>query len=34
MRPLGSFAEIRQIWVNHLREQWDTDAWETGEDYQ
>ena len=34
MRALGSFPEIRQIWVNHLREQWDADAWENGEDYQ
>lgn len=34
IRALGSFPEIRQIWVNHLREQWDADAWENGEDYQ
>lgn len=34
MKPLGSYAEIRQIWVNHLREQWDANAWENGKDYQ
>ena len=31
---LGSYPEIRQIWVKHLREQWEADAWMNGEDYQ
>jgi len=31
---LGSYPEIRAIWVNHLKEQWDADAWENGEGYQ
>lgn len=31
---LGNYPEIRQIWVKHLREQWDSDAWENGQDYQ
>jgi hypothetical protein len=31
----GSYPEIRQIWVNHLYENWNDDsAWENGEDYQ
>jgi len=34
MKPLGSYPEIRRIWVNHLREQWDADAWENGTEYQ
>lgn len=34
IRALGSFPEIRQVWVNHLRTQWDADAWENGKDYQ
>ena len=35
MKPLGSYPEIRQIWVNHLYENWNDDsAWENGEDYQ
>lgn len=34
IRALGSYPEIRQIWVKHLREQWDADAWENGQDYQ
>lgn len=34
MRPLGSYAEIRAIWVSHLKELWNADAWENGEDYQ
>ncbi len=34
MRALGSYAEIRQIWINHLKEKWDADEWENGEDYQ
>ena len=31
---LGSYPEIRQIWVKHLREQWEANAWMNGEDYQ
>lgn len=34
IKALGSYPEIRQIWVKHLREQWDADAWENGQDYQ
>lgn len=34
IRALGSYPEIRQIWVKHLRDQWDADAWENGQDYQ
>jgi len=35
MKALGSYPEIRQIWVNHLYENWNDDsAWENGEDYQ
>lgn len=35
IKALGSFPEIRKIWVNHLYENWnDEDAWENGEDYQ
>lgn len=34
IRALGSYPEIRQIWVKHLREQWNQDAWENGKDYQ
>ncbi len=34
IRALGSYPEIRQIWVKHLREQWDANAWENGQDYQ
>lgn len=35
IRSLGSYAEIRKIWVNHLLEGWnDSSAWENGEDYQ
>lgn len=35
MKALGSYPEIRQIWVNHLLENWNNeDAWENGEDYQ
>lgn len=34
MKPLGSYSAIRQIWVNHLKEQWDANAWEDGMDYQ
>lgn len=34
IRALGSYPEIRQIWIKHLREQWDADAWENGKDYQ
>lgn len=35
IRALGSYPEIRQIWVNHLYENWnDESAWENGEDYQ
>ncbi len=34
IRSLGSYAQIRQIWVKHMRELWDADAWENGEDYQ
>ena len=31
---LGSYPEIRQIWVKHLLEEWKADAWMNGEDYQ
>lgn len=34
IKALGSYPEIRQIWVKHLREQWDNNAWENGKDYQ
>ena len=34
IKALGSYPEIRTIWVNHLKEQWDADAWENGEGYQ
>lgn len=34
IRALGSYPEIRQIWVDHLRKQWNADAWENGKDYQ
>lgn len=34
MRPLGSYPEIRRIWIEHLRGQWDAGAWENGQDYQ
>lgn len=34
IHALGSYPEIRKIWVKHLREQWDADAWENGKDYQ
>ena len=34
IKALGSYPEIRAIWVNHLKEQWDADAWENGEGYQ
>ena len=34
IRALGSYPEIRQIWVRHLRDQWDANAWENGQDYQ
>lgn len=34
IKALGSYPEIRQIWVKHLREQWDADAWENGQGYQ
>ena len=34
IKALGSYPEIRQIWVKHLREQWEADAWMNGEDYQ
>lgn len=35
IKALGDFPEIRQIWVNHLKENWNNaDAWENGEDYQ
>ncbi len=34
IRALGSYPAIRQIWVKHLREQWDANAWENGKDYQ
>ncbi|MCD8183625.1 MAG: sirohydrochlorin cobaltochelatase [Bacteroides sp.] len=35
IKALGSYPEIRQIWVNHLAENWnDADAWENGEGYQ
>lgn len=32
---LGDYPEIRAIWLNHLKENWnDADAWENGMDYQ
>ena len=34
MKALGSYPEIRQIWVNHLYGWNDDSAWENGEDYQ
>lgn len=34
IRALGSYPEIRQIWVKHLRQQWDANAWENGQNYQ
>lgn len=35
IKALGSYPEIRAIWVNHLYENWnDDDAWENGEGYQ
>lgn len=35
IKALGSYPEIRRIWVNHLYENWnDASAWENGEDYQ
>lgn len=35
MKALGSYPEIRQIWLNHLSEGWDdSSAWENGEGYQ
>ena len=34
IKALGSYPEIRAIWVNHMKEQWDADAWENGEGYQ
>lgn len=34
MLALGSYPEIRRIWVNHLKEQWEANAWENGQDYQ
>jgi len=35
MKPLGSYPEIRQIWVNHLYENWNNEsAWENGKGYQ
>ncbi|WP_455674092.1 sirohydrochlorin cobaltochelatase [Phocaeicola sp.] len=35
IKALGDFPEIRKIWLNHLKENWnDSDAWENGEDYQ
>lgn len=35
IKALGSYPEIRAIWVNHLYENWnDKDAWENGEGYQ
>ncbi len=35
MKPLGSYPEIRQIWVNHLYENWNNEsAWENGKEYQ
>lgn len=35
IKALGSYPEIRRIWVNHLYENWnDESAWENGEGYQ
>nr|WP_129730631.1 sirohydrochlorin cobaltochelatase [Parabacteroides goldsteinii] len=35
IKALGDYPEIRQIWLNHLKENWnDADAWENGEGYQ
>lgn len=35
IKALGSYPEIRAIWVNHLYENWNNaDAWENGKDYQ
>lgn len=35
IRALGSYPEIRKIWVDHLYENWNDDsAWENGEGYQ
>lgn len=34
MKALGSYPEIRQIWIKHLKSQWEADAWENGMDYQ
>lgn len=35
VRALGDYSEIRKIWLNHLKENWnDVDAWENGQDYQ
>lgn len=34
IKALGSYPEIRQIWVKHLLEEWKADAWMNGEDYQ
>lgn len=34
IRALGSFPEIRKIWIRHMREQWDANAWENGKSYQ
>lgn len=35
IKALGSYPEIRQIWINHLYENWnDANAWENGEGYQ
>lgn len=34
IRALGSYPEIRQIWVDHMKEQLAADAWENGQDYQ
>ena len=32
--PWAAIPQSAQIWVKHLREQWDADAWENGEGYQ
>lgn len=35
IKALGSYPQIRQIWVNHLYENWyDNSAWENGKGYQ
>lgn len=35
IKSLGSYPEIRKIWVDHLYENWNNeDAWENGEAYQ